>query len=631
MDKNNITGIILIGIILIAYSIWTAPDKEQIEKSRKTRDSLEYVEHKKLIETQKLEEAKQKNNFTNSDENSNNITDSIKNKILKEKYGTFASSVKGVEEFITLENDLLKIKISNLGGRIESVEVKNYKTYDSLPLILFQGDSTIFGLEFFAQNRDIFTNDLFFKSNTNKKNIVVSGENKTVSMRLNANKNSYIEYIYTLASNSYNLKFDVKLVNMNEVIPQNVNYLNLNWDIYSPCQEKGKKWENDHTTIYFKHYQDEVDYLSETSEHEEAKVSTKIKWVAFKQQFFSSVLIADNAFASASMQHNKLETSQEHTKYFQTQLNLPYLPKQNTQTIPMKFYFGPNHFNTLEAQEVGLEALVPLGWGIFGLVNEFFIIPVFNFLETLISNYGLIILVLTIFIKMILFPFTYKSYLSTAKMRVLKPEIDKINSKISKDKAMERQQATMGLYRKAGVNPMGGCLPMLLQMPILFAMFRFFPSSIELRQESFLWADDLSSYDSIFQLPFSIPFYGDHVSLFTILMAISLALTTKMNSGQMNDSNSQMPGMKTMMYMMPIMMLFFFNGYAAGLSYYYFLSNLVTFLQMLIIKRYVDEDKIFKQLEANKKKPVKKSKFQQRLEDMAKQKGIQKPNQKNKK
>ncbi|MDK2979484.1 MAG: YidC/Oxa1 family rane protein insertase, partial [Bacteroidales bacterium] len=292
-----------------------------------------------------------------------------------------------------------------------------------------------------------------------------------------------------------------------------------------------------------------------------------------------------------------------------------------------QFYFGPNHYTTLKKQGLEFERIIPLGWGIFGWINRFVVIPVFNFLDNFIANYGLIILILTILIKTVLFPLTYKSYLSSAKMRVLKPEIDLINKKFpKKEDAMKKQQATMALYKKSGVNPMGGCIPMLIQFPILIALFRFFPSSIELRQKSFLWADDLSSYDSILDLPFDIPFYGDHVSLFTLLMALALFFSTKINSGQMGDSNQQMPGMKFMMnYMMPVMLLFFFNGYSAGLSYYYFLSNVITMGQTLIIRRFVDDESLLKKLHENKKKPVKKSKWQQRLEEAAKQKGYKPP------
>ena len=292
----------------------------------------------------------------------------------------------------------------------------------------------------------------------------------------------------------------------------------------------------------------------------------------------------------------------------------------------MQFFFGPNHYQTLNQYNLDLERQVYLGYPVVRQINQFIIIPIFNFLRKYIDNFGIIILLLTILIKTVLFPFTYKSYMSQAKMRALKPEIDELNEKFSKDKALEKQQATMALYKKAGVNPMGGCLPMLLQFPILIAMFFFFPTSIELRQESFLWATDLSTYDSILKLPFSIPFYGDHVSLFCLLMTITTIISTSLN--QQAAASQSMPGMKTMMYLMPVMFLFILNNYSAGLSYYYFLANLITIGQTFIIRYFVDEDKIRAQLQVNKKKPVKKSNFQKRLEEMAKQRGIQTPRKK---
>ncbi len=344
-----------------------------------------------------------------------------------------------------------------------------------------------------------------------------------------------------------------------------------------------------------------------------------MKWVGYKSQFFSSVFIANNTFSGASvkMEMEKNENS-PYLLYNDSDISIP-LDFTKNETVGFQFFFGPNHFYTLNSydSDLDLTKLIRLGWGILGWINRYAVIPIFNYLEKGISNYGLIILILTIIIKLVLFPFTYKSYISTAKMKVLKPQIDEINERIPKEKAAERQQATMGLYKKAGVNPMGGCLPMLLQMPILIAMFRFFPASIELRQESFLWATDLSSYDSIVNLPFTIPLYGAHVSLFTLLMAATNIIYTRMNSSM--QSSNQMPGMKGMMYMMPVMFLFIFNNYASGLSYYYFISTLITIGQTFLIRQFVDDKKILAQLNANQKKPVKKSKFAQRLEEMAKQ------------
>ena len=338
-----------------------------------------------------------------------------------------------------------------------------------------------------------------------------------------------------------------------------------------------------------------------------------------KQLFFTSTLIADESFPAAQVQSTRMADDDKYLATFASEVSLPYEAKPS-ENYGMQFYFGPNHFHTLRQYKLNLERQVNLGYSIVRPFNRYLIIPVFNFLRNYISNMGIVILLLTIFIKIILFPFTYKSYMSQAKMRVLKPEMDEINEKFGPDKQMEKQQAIMALYKKAGVNPMGGCLPMLLQMPILIAMFFFFPASIELRQQGFLWANDLSTYDSILDLPFNIPFYGDHVSLWCLLMTITTIVSTRLNSQA--TSGNTMPGMKTMMYMMPIMFLFILNSYSSGLSYYYFLANVITIGQTYLVRGMVDEDKIRAQIQLNKKKTVAKSKFQQRLEQMAKERGV---------
>ena len=654
MNKNTVIGILLIVAILIGYGILSKPTKEEIEAAQIKRDSIAQIEKQRILE----EEVRQKSEtqiitpgsiidsaLTHSSavtkaKTGAIISDTEKAENLKNLYGSFAAASEGEQEFISLENDLIKLSISTLGGRIYSIQLKEFQTYDSLPLILFDGDSTIFGLSFFAQNRSISTNQLFYTPTTSERNFDACKKNKSVSLRLYSGDDKYIEYVYSLEPNSYIVNFHINLVGMNEIISENTNYLTLNWEIDVPQQEKGADWESNNTTIYYKYFQDEVDYLTERADKEE-ELKTKVKWIAFKQQFFSSVLIADDYFLNAFIKSVKIEEpdipreiashppeysgeipQSKYIKKFYAEISLPYQGGAK-ESIPLQYYFGPNHFKTLKKYDLEFERLIPLGWGIFGWLNRFAIIPLFNFLGSFISSYGLIILILTIIIKIVLFPLTYKSYLSTAKMRVLKPQIDEVTKKIPKDKSMVRQQETMKLYKKAGVNPMGGCLPMLIQFPILIALFRFFPSSIELRQQSFLWADDLSSYDSILNLPFDIPFYGDHVSLFTLLMAASMILTTKY-SGAQAPGSTQMPGMKMMMYMMPVMMLLWFNNYSSGLSYYYFLANIITFAQTLIIRRFVDDEAILKKLKEAKKKPAKKSKFQERLEKMARQRGYKK-------
>ncbi len=617
MDKNSIFGIIIIAGILILWTTLNKPSKEEIEAAKYKRDSLELVHRQQIIEQEKIQATQIQ---TTQVEVATEA--SVDESQLKSMYGSFAESAEGKQEFTVLENELLKIKVSNKGGRIYSVELKDYKTYSQKPLILFDGDSTVFGLNFFSENRSIITNDLFF--------VPFEKTANSVKMRLFAGDNRYIEYVYTLNPESYMVDFDINFVGINEVIASNINVIDLKWAIYSPQQEKGAKNENMYTTLGYKYYQDEVKTLSSRSKDEKREeLNTKLKWVSFQQQFFSSILVADNYFSNAIIEFANIENSDKYLKYFESTIGIPFEYAPNS-SVPLSFYFGPNHFNTLKKYDQDFEKIIPLGWGIFGWINRFAVIPVFNFLDNFITNYGLIILILTIMIKVALFPLTYKSYLSTAKMRVLKPEIDEISKKFpKKDDAMKKQQATMAMYKKVGVNPMGGCIPMAIQMPILFAMFRFFPSSFELRQKAFLWADDLSSYDSILDLPFEIPYYGDHVSLFTILMAVALVFSSRLNTGQMNDTNQQMPGMKFMMtYMMPVMMLAFFNNYSAGLSYYYFLSNVITLGQTVFIRRFVDDEAIRKKLHENKKKTVKKSKWQERLEAAAKQKGYKPPKKK---
>ena len=639
MDRNSIIGIVLIFAILVVFSVMNQPSEEEIQEAKRRRDSIAMVEAQQAKELEQQQQQTQENRQTSAIEDTINADAEIQQKI--DQYGVFGRAAMGEEEFFTIENNLVEITLTNKGGRIYSVRLKNYMTHDSLPLILFDGPETIFGLNFFAQNRSIQTNQLYFTPTFNQKNIVVSGpevdkgsegrikfnnENpgdaKSAAFRLEVAPGRYLEYVYTLNYNSYMIDFDINLEGMDQYIAANQSYLNFAWEIDVPRQERPSKFGEDrYTNINYKFYEDEVDELSKGKSDEE-DLTTRIKWIGFKQLFFNSTIIADEAFPNAFVQSETYEEDPKYLANFHTDIALPY-EGTSSQNIDMQFYFGPNHYQTLNQYDIDLERLVYLGYAIVRPVNKYIIIPLFNFLNQYIANFGIIILLLTIFIKTALFPFTYKSYMSQAKMRALKPEIDELNKKYSKDKAMEKQQATMALYKKAGVNPMGGCLPMLLQFPILIAMFFFYPNSIELRQESFLWAHDLSTYDSILNLPFEIPFYGDHVSLFCLLMTVTTVISTHLN--QQATTTQGMPGMKTMMYLMPVMFLFILNNYSSGLSYYYFLANLITIGQTYIIRSFVDEDKIRAKLQANKKKPVKKSKFQKRLEEVAKQKGIQPP------
>jgi YidC/Oxa1 family membrane protein insertase len=640
MDRKSIIGILLIFLILVVFSIINKPSKEQIEATKHRQDSIARVDAEKAAALMQQQQA-EKTALEIAAATPDTLNPDLQLKEKTDQFGAFGVAAVGSEEFYTLENNLMMITFSNKGGRVYSVQLKNYQTHDSLPLLLFDGPDNRFGLNFFAQNRSIETDNFFFALEGDRKNVVVigpevkkgsEGRNKfnkqnpgskeSIKFKLEVAPGSFIEYVYTLEYNSFLVDFDMNLQGMNQYIASNQTFLNLKWAIEVPRQEKISKFGEDrYTNITYKFFEDETDHLS-NSKSEEENLSTRLKWIGFKQLFFSSTIIADDAFPSALIKQEKTEEDPKYLAAFSADITVPYEGKQ-AESNGMQFYFGPNHYQTLKQYNLDLERQIDLGYAVIRPVNKWLIIPVFNFLRNYIDNFGIIILLLTIIIKVILFPFTYKSYVSQAKMRVLKPEVDELNGKFGPDKAMEKQQAMMALYKKAGVNPMGGCLPMLLQMPILFAMFFFFPTSIELRQEGFLWATDLSTYDSILNLPFEIPFYGSHVSLFCLLMTITTIISTAMNQQSLNSQS--MPGMKTMMYMMPIMFLFILNSYSSGLSYYYFLANVITIGQTYLMRYFVDEDKIHAQLQANKKKPVQKSNFQKRLEDMARQKGVQMP------
>ncbi len=641
MDRNTIIGIVLIFTILIGFSYLNQPSEEEIESARRRQDSIAQVEASRAKEA----EAQTQIRAMEQDAQSDDVTEgdsSVVSNNGRDQFGVFGEAASGEDQFITLENNLMKITVSSKGGKIYSVELKGYQTYDSLPLMLFEGDDNLFGFNFFSENRSIRTDDLYFVPSVDQKSLVVSGpevptgkegrlkfnaenggESKSLSMRLNAGNGRYMEYKYTLEYNSWLVGFDVSNVGLNDLLSKNTNYLNFNWAFAAPRQERKSQYGEDrYTTISYKFFEDDVEKLSAAKSSEET-LKTKVKWISLKQLFFNSTIIADESFPTADVRYEHLEDDPKYVGRYFTDIAFPYEgnPQEN---YNMQFYFGPNHYTTLNQYDLSLERLIDLGYAIVRPVNKYLIIPTFNFLMKYIDSFGIIILLLTIFIKLIVFPFTYKSYISQAKMRSLKPEIDELNEKFGKDKPMEKQQATMALYKKAGVNPMGGCLPMLLQFPILIAMFFFFPTSIELRQESFLWATDLSSYDSIMSLPFTIPFYGNHVSLFCLLMTVTTVISTKMNSQA--ATSQQMPGMQTMMYLMPVMFLFILNNYSSGLSYYYFLANVITIGQMYLFRHMIDEDKIREKLQANKKKgPAKKSNFQKRLEKMAKEKGMQLP------
>lgn len=652
MDRNTIIGIVLIFAIFIGFSIYNSNRlNKSYEKIISVADSLyaagdlenaraEYINALRFKPNEpaavsKVNELNGKLGFNGLAEKADSLaagttreTPEEKNAVVSisdsSQFGAFGASTTGDTNLITLENSKIKMLISPKGGRIYSVTVKDYQTYNSLPLVLFSGDSTAFGFNFFtADNKAVQTNNLFFKPVSENKRYVAEKQTESVILRLPAGDNKYIEYKYILAPDKYTVDLDVTFKSMEGIIPSNVNSVTLDWRMLIPQQEKGRQNEESYANLKFKFYQEnDVEPVKnrQQKELETRQVANKLSWVAYQDQFFSSVLISKDYFLNGSFASTRTIGSSKNIRYYTSELGIPFTQAPETK-VGLKMFFGPNHISTLRKEGIQLDKLVFLGKNITGWINRFIIIPVFNWLEKYIASYGLIILILTIIIKIVLLPLTFKSYQSQAKMQVLKPLVDEISKKFPKQEdAMKKQQATMDLYKRAGVNPMGGCLPMLLQMPILFAMFRFFPVSIELRQEHFLWATDLSTYDSILNLPFKIPMYGDHVSLFTLLMTISTIITTKMSG---TTAGSDQPGMKAMTYMMPVMFMLIMNNLSSGLTYYYFLANIITYIQNLVSKRFIDEKKVLATLEENKKKPLKKSKWQQRLDEVAKQRGIQ--------
>ena len=601
MDRNTITGLVIIALILIGYSYFMSPSKEEL-KAMHVRDSIARVEAQRAAALEKERQA----DFAAQQQNTET-----------QQAGTeaiFKQDSLPVEQY-TLENNKIKLHINTKGGCIDYVDLKGYRTHDSLPLILWKDHKSSMGLNFYARNKQINTADLIFVPNTNQKELNAEGAEQVLTMRAYVDENKYLEFEYKLAPDSYMVDFNINTYNLNDVIASNTNFLTLYWGVDMPQLEKSRDFESRYTGVYYNFSNNDVEHLSLTGD-EKVDLPTSVKWVAYKQQFFSSVLIANESFPNVLVSTAN-NTTPGFLKTADAEISLPYSGKA-IEKYDMRFYFGPNSYPTLReyGKDIELPKLVDLGWKWIAWFNRYVVIPIFNFLETNVTlNYGLIIFLLTLIIKLVLFPLTYKSYMSQAKMRVLKPQIDEINKKIPADKAMERQQAVMKLYKKAGVNPMGGCLPMLLQMPILIALFYFFPGAIELRQKSFLWATDLASYDSIATLPFTIPFYGNHVSLFCLLMTITNILYMWYNSKN-QPQNDQMKGMQVMMYIMPIMFLFIFNSYSSGLSYYYFIATLITIVQTWAIRKFVNDEKLLKQIELAKTKPVKKSKFQQKLEEM---------------
>jgi len=591
MDRNTFTGLFLIMIILAGSFYFLKPNEAEMKKAKET-ERLDSLRKAGVTPVQK--------DTTKTAAIANPTVDSLALK------GPFGTAITGTEANTVLENENLLITLSNKGGKITSVEVKGQKTFTGKPLILFDGNQNKFGLNLNAAGKVINTNDLYFTP---------TKTGNTVTMRANYGANAYVEYVYDLKALSNKVAFNINLVGLQQVIAG--NNIGLNWQTTLLQQEKSIESEHRYSAPYYKYLDGDVNHLSVSKDEKEELSKGKIQWFSFKQHFFSASLISKQAFEKGSLEV-KIPTAPGLVKFYDANMQLPYAHTAN-QVYEMEFYFGTNKFSALKAQGYDLEQQVDMGYWPLKYINRFIVLPVFNFLNSFGWNYGLIILVLTILLKLALSPLTYKSYLSMAKMRVLKPEMDEIKAKVGEDNPTLVQQEYLKLYKKAGVNPLGGCLPMVLQLPLVMAFFFFFPNLFELRGESFLWMKDLSTYDEFIKFGVKIPFIGDHLSLMCVLMTISTLIMTYFNN-QVSGATGQM---KYIGYIMPVIFLGVLNSYPAGLNYYYFLANLMTFGQQFLIRKMVDDDKIHALIQQNKARPAdekkKKSKFQQRLDDYMRQ------------
>nr|WP_067058991.1 membrane protein insertase YidC [Mucilaginibacter sp. L294] len=607
MDKNTFTGLFLIMIIMGASIYFMKPSEADIKKEQLTvhQDSIK----KGLIKAEATAAAAAAAKTDTAKKAG--VVDSV---VLKTPFG---ATTIGTEQFITVENKELRLKLSTKGGRVYSAELKNYKTFNKKPLILFDGNDNKFGLTLKAGDRTLNTNDLYFTPSAASLQ-VAEKDSSTITMRLSYSPTQYIDYIYAIKGEGFKLGLTIKSTGLEQVV-STVNGYNLNWSASLHKQEKDITQERQYSTVYFKNTENQVDYLSEAKDDKKTIADKKIQWVAFKQHFFSNVMIVKDGIAKSDLEvaTNVADTSDVK----QMNANLVLMPTAGG-AVPLEFYYGPNRFNTLKAQGNDLQKLVNLGWGPLKYINQFAVLPLFNFLNKFNWNYGIIILILTVVLKLVLSPLTYKSYLSMAKMRIIKPEMDEIKTKVGEDNPTLLQQEYLKLYKKAGVNPLGGCLPLLIQMPIVIAFFRFFPSLFELRGESFLWMHDLSTYDAVITFG-KIPFIGNHISLMCLLMTISTLIYTYFNN-QISGATGQM---KYIGYITPIIFLATLNSYPSGLNYYYFLANMLTFLQQYLIKFMVDDKKIHAQIQENKKKPddpkKKKSGFAAKMEEMMRQQQVQ--------
>ncbi|WP_338375639.1 membrane protein insertase YidC [uncultured Flavobacterium sp.] len=612
LDLNSIIGFVLISGILMWMLYSNSPTPEELEAKAKKEQIDKQKESVKTETTKQVAPA-----ITN---------DSIQNEQAKAKLGSFAyssslSSAK--EDFTTIENEVLVLKIANKGGYIVDATVKGVEQFErnsKKEVQIIKDNNAALNITLNTKdNRVLNTKEMFFEPTLSKE-----GENQVLLMRLKAGENQFLEYRYVLKPNEYMLDFGIKTQSLTDVINTS-EPLNLEWKLKAFRNEKSISYENRYTEMVYEYEEGKDDYLSAAKDDDD--IVNDVTYIAFKQHFFTSILLTDTPFKSAELKSENLVHDEEidtvYTKNFIAKVPLDF--KNGELNYAMNWYYGPAKYKILNDYDRNLDEIMPLGWGIFGWINRWVFIPVFGFISGFMP-YGFAIIFFTILVRLAMSPITYKSYLSQAKMKVLRPEINELNVKY-KDNAMKKQQETMKLYSKAGVNPMAGCLPALMQIPVFYALFQFFPSMFDLRQKSFLWADDLSSYDSIYELPFTIPFYGNHVSLFPILASVAIFFYMRMTTGDQQMSAPTQEGMpdmgkimKIMIYISPVMMLIFFNNYASGLSLYYFISNLITIGIMLVIKKYiVNDEKIHAKIQENKTKEKKESKFQKKMREMMEQ------------
>ena len=603
MDKNTSTGLVLIALLLVGFSFFSRPSEEQLAAQKRYYDSIAVV--------QKQEEAlkaKTAAALANEKEETTSV----------DSTSLFFDAMEGKESFTTIQNNLVEITFVNKGGRVYSAMLKDYNGQDGKPIVLFNGSDAEMNFNFYNKKETVQTRDYYFE--------VVNKTDSSITMRLAADKDSYIDFAYTLKPDSYLLGFTIQATGMAGKLAS-TDYVDISWSQRARQLEKGYTYENRLAELMYKVVNDGTDNLS-AAKDDEKQIEGRVDWVAFKNQFFSSVFIANQDFDKVAVKSKMEKQGTGYIKDYSAEMNTFFDPT-GKQATDMYFYFGPNHYKTLKALDKGrddkweLDNLVYLGWPLIRWINKYITINVFDWLSGWGLSMGLVLLLLTIMVKIAVYPATWKTYMSSAKMRVLKPKIDEINKKYPKQEdAMKKQQEVMSLYSQYGVSPMGGCLPMLLQFPILMALFMFVPSAIELRQQSFLWAPDLSTYDAFITFPFHIPFLGNHLSLFCLLMTVTNILNTKFTMQQQDTgAQPQMAAMKWMMYLMPIMFLFVLNDYPSGLNYYYFISTLISVGTMIVLRKTTDEDKLLAILEAKKKDPkqMKKTGFAARLEAMQKQ------------